>query len=130
MRRRVTIGLVVLAVLVGAGAAVVVLTGKDDGLPHKEVAAYLDAWHRFDSAAMAAVVAPPVPAELAAAVGDMRDDLAVTSATFTPGPLQRANGTVRAPFTADLDLAGLGRWSYPGTLELGKVGGTWKVAWS
>jgi len=130
VRRRVTIGLVVLAVLVGAGAAVVVLTGKDDGLPHKEVAAYLDAWHRFDSAAMAAVVAPPAPAELAATVGDMRDDLGVTTAAFTAGSMQRVNGVVRAPFTADLDLAGLGRWSYPGMLELRKVGGKWKVAWS
>jgi cell division protein FtsI/penicillin-binding protein 2 len=129
VRRRVTIGLLVLAVLVGGGAAAVVLT-REDGLPHREVAAYLDAWRRFDAPAMAALAVPPVPAELAPAVTAMRDDLEVTSASFAPGTLQRTGGIVRAPFTADLDLAGLGRWSYTGSLELRKVSGGWKVAWT
>jgi cell division protein FtsI/penicillin-binding protein 2 len=124
----VTIGLVVLAVLAGAGAVTVVLRRKD-ALPHREVAAYLDAWQHFDTAAMARVVASP-PADFAAIVTGMHDDLDVTAARFTAGALRRVGAGVEAPFTADLDLAGLGRWSYPGMLALRKVGGGWRVAWT
>ena len=129
MRRRVIIGVVVLALLAGGGAVGFVLTRKD-ALPHKEVAAYLDAWRRFDGPAMAALAVPPAPGDLATAVTAMKDDLDVTKAAFTAGPLTRAGAGVRAPFTADLDLAGLGRWSYQGALELRKVSGKWRVAWS
>jgi cell division protein FtsI/penicillin-binding protein 2 len=128
VRRRVTFGVVVLAVLVGSGAGAYVLT-RGDALPRGEVAAYLAAWQRFDTPAMARLVASPPP-ELAAAVTGMRDDLRVATARFTPGPLRRVGGGVQAAFTADLDLTGLGRWSYPGSLQLRRVGGGWKVAWA
>lgn len=129
MNRRVVIGVVVLALLAGGGAAAFVLS-RDDALPHKEVAAYLDAWRRFDGPAMAALAVPPASGDLAPAVAAMKDDLDITTAAFSAGALKRAGAVVRAPFTANLDLAGLGRWSYPGTLELRKVSGKWRVAWS
>ena len=126
--RRVTIGLVVLALAFGGAAAGVVLT-RPDPLPTGVVSAYLDAWQRFDGAAMAGLATAPA-GELEAAVAAMHDDLQVTGAAFARGPLRRAGGVVRAPFTADLDLAGLGRWSYPGVLELRRSAGKWRVAWT
>lgn len=132
MGRRLRIGLVVLvavAVVIAGGVAAVVVT-RSDGLPRAQVTAYLDAWQRFDTAAMAPLVADP-PADFAAAVTGMRDDLQVTSARFTAGQLRKdPGGGATAAFTADLDLAGLGRWSYRGSLTLRKVGGAWRVAWS
>lgn len=128
VRARVTIGLVVLAVLLAAGAATFALT-RDDALPHREVAAYVAAWEQFDGGAMSRLVAAPPPG-LSAAVTGMRDDLQVTSARITAGALHRAGDRVQVPFTADLDLAGLGRWTYQGSLALQKAGGAWKVAWT
>lgn len=129
VRRRVTIGLAVLAVLVGAGVVATIVVTRKDGLPHREVAAYLDAWQRFDAPAMARVVANPPP-DFEATVAAMHDDLQVTSAHFVAGSLRRAGGGVTTLFKADLDLAGLGRWSYAGSLQLRKLSGAWRVAWS
>ena len=127
MGRPVTIGLVVLALLAGAGAATYALT-REDRLPTGQAAAYLAAWQRFDAPAMAALVASPPP-DFEAAITGMHDDLGVTSARFAPGRLRRTGGTVHAPFSADLDLAGLGTWSYQGAVDLRKVGGRWLVTW-
>lgn len=117
------------AAAVVAGGAGYFLLNREPALPTREVAAYLGAWERFDADGMAAVTGAPPP-EMAAAVTGMRDDLRVTSARFERGALRREGDTVVAAYTAELELAGLGAWSYPGTVRLGRVDGEWRVAWS
>ena len=120
MTRRKGTSIVVVVALVGAaaGAGWFFLRPREPRLPTREVSAYLAAWERFDPAAMAAVTAAPPP-EFFTAVPRMKEDLAVTSARFTPGLLQRQGELVVAGFTADLDLAGLGAVELPGHAAAG-----------
>ena len=118
--------LVVVAVLLGVG--VVLVTGGDPGGPTKEVDAYLRAWERFDVAAMARLA--DRPEELGPVLTAMKDDLRVTRARLVAGPQERDGDTARTAFTADLDLAGLGTWSYRGQLELARADGRWRVRWT
>ena len=127
-RRSVAIAAVV-AVLAGAAVAGWFLLRGRTTLPKKEVAAYLSAWERFDVDGMQAMTAAPPP-ELAATVTAMRDDLRITSARFRPGAIRREGEAVVADFTAEVELAGLGAWSYPGNLRLGRTEGQWRVIWS
>ena len=128
VRRPVTIAVVVAIVAAAAGAGWWFLVRSEPDLPRTEVAAYLAAWERFDAAAMAGLTVAPPP-EMEAAVTGMRDDLRISAARFRPGEVRRQGDTANADFTADLDLAGLGQWSYRGTLALSRVEGDWRVAW-
>ena len=119
----------VVAVLGGAAGAGWFLLNRESALPTGEVAAYLEAWERFDADAMQRLSAAPPP-EMAEAVAAMRDDLRVTSARFQRGQLRRQDRGVVAGYAAEVDLAGLGTWTYRGTLDVGRVGGDWRVNWS
>ncbi|MGI8809973.1 MAG: penicillin-binding transpeptidase domain-containing protein [Acidimicrobiales bacterium] len=119
----------VVVVLAGAAVAGWFLLRGGSSLPTREVATYLSAWERFDVEGMRAMAAAPPP-ELDAAVTAMRDDLRITAARFTPGGVRKEGDGVVAAFAAELDLAGLGTWSYPGTMRLARTDGRWLVAWS
>jgi cell division protein FtsI/penicillin-binding protein 2 len=120
---------VVLAVLAGGGAGGIYLLRREPALPSAEVAAYLKAWERFDVPAMSALVDAPPP-ELATAVTSMKDDLHVTAARFHSSHLRGQAGGAVADVAAEVDLAGLGTWSYQDALQLRKVKGKWRVAWT
>ena len=127
-RRLVTIALVV-ALVAGVAGAGWYLLRPEPRLPTRQVSAYLGAWERFDVEAMRAVTAS-APPEMDAAVTGMREDLDVTGARFRHVRVERqGDGSARAEYTAELDLAGLGTWSYRGTLALSRVEGQWRVAW-
>jgi cell division protein FtsI/penicillin-binding protein 2 len=129
-RSRAVIVAVAVALVAGAaGAGWFLLRDKEPALPRREVAAYLSAWERFDVAGMRALIAVPPP-ELDATVTGMREDLEVTAAHFAPGLVRRQGDLVVADFNAELTLAGLGIWSYPGTLALARTAGRWLVQWS
>ena len=125
--RLVTIVVVVAAVAGAAGAGWYLLR-PDPRLPTREVAAYLAAWERFDVEGMRAVSAG-APADMDAAVTGMQEDLGVTGARFRPGRVDRRGDTANAEYTAEVDLAGLGTWTYTGTLTLSRVEREWRVAW-
>ncbi len=118
-----------MTLVAGAAGAGWFLLQREPALPTREVRAYLAAWEHFDAPAMAALTAAPPP-EMEAAIAGMQEDLRVTAARFTPGPLRRQGASVVAGYAAALDLAGLGTWTYPGILELDRVAGKWRVAWS
>ncbi|MBW3645091.1 MAG: hypothetical protein KY441_06250 [Actinobacteria bacterium] len=122
----------VLTVVTAAGVALVLLIGLlvavgklgSAGKPPPEslVAAvaeeYLGAWERQDVPAMRALVAGPAPTFEAFTV-EVAERLQVRAARFRPGaPVVGDDDTATVPFEADLDLAGLGTWSYQGRLEL------------
>ena len=129
MSRRQAVGVAVVVALVAgaAGAGWFFLRG-DDSSPKPEIAAYLSAWERFDVAGMRAVTALPPP-EMDAAVTAMQEDLRVTGARFSPGPIRRGEAVAVGEFTAELDLAGLGTWTYQNRLQLIRGDGKWRVAW-
>ena len=118
------------AVLVAAlsGVGLAVLSGGQPAGPAREIEAFLGAWERFDAPAMAR--GADNAAELEPAVTGMKDDLRVTKARFISGPDERDGDTARAPFTAELELAGLGTWSYTGHLDLARADGRWRVRWT
>lgn len=128
-RRGVAIAVAVAVVAAAAGAGWFLLVDREPALPTREVAAYLEGWQSFDAVAMATVTAA-APAEMTEAVTAMRDDLRVSEARFQRGPLSRQGDTVTAEYTAELELAGLGTWRYPGTLPLTRVDGEWRVTWT
>jgi cell division protein FtsI/penicillin-binding protein 2 len=125
----VAIAVAVAVVAAGAGAGWFFLADREPALPSREVAAYLEAWGAFDAGAMAALTAAP-PAEMAGAVTAMRDDLQVSAARFRPGAITREGDEVLAAYSAEVELAGLGTWTYDGTLDLVREGGKWRVAWA
>jgi cell division protein FtsI/penicillin-binding protein 2 len=127
-RRAVVIG-VVLAVVAGAAGAGWVLLNREPALPSREVAAYLQAWERFDTEAMQLHTAAPPP-EMAEAVTAMREDLRITAARFRRVGLQRDGEGAIAEYAAEVDLAGLGTWNYNGMLELRRLDGKWRLMWS
>lgn len=119
--------------LVGGGAAGMwaSVSSRPPALPGAEVDAYLKAWEGFDVAGMSSLVDRPPP-DLATAVTAMKDDLQVTGARFRRVGVRREPGrdTAVAEIAADVDLAGLGTWAYKNTLELHRVTGKWRVAWT
>lgn len=123
------VGVVVLALL-AAGVVAWRLRGDGrPGLPSAEVAAYLDAWGRFDTAAMAALVSNPADS-FQADHEAMRDRLRVRTATFAgERPVRVDAERATARFRATLGLAGLGEWAYEGTLTLTHRDGRWLVEW-
>ena len=130
MNRRAAVAVAVaVAVVGGAAGAGWFLLNRDPALPTAEVAGYLEAWERFDVEGMQRVTAAP-PTEMAEAVTGMQEDLRVTAARFERGQLRREGDTVVAQYGAELDLAGLGTWSYRGSLPLSRIDGAWRVSWA
>jgi cell division protein FtsI/penicillin-binding protein 2 len=119
---------VLLLVAAGAGAWWLVLRPRGDPAPVAE--AYLDAWERADWAGMQGLVAAP-PADFAAQHRRVLTALGVARPRLTPGPVRQEDDRADAAFTAELDLRGLGRWSYQGSLRLlRRDRRTWRVDWS
>ncbi len=129
MARRWWVGVAVLAAAIALGAAGFTLISDEETTgPARDVDAYLRAWERFDVAAMARLT--DNPGEVGPAVMAMRDDLKVTKARLVAGRHERGGDTARGPFTAELDLAGLGTWSYRGQLDLVRGDGSWRIRWT
>ena len=119
----------VVAVVAGTAGAGWVLLNRKPALPSREVAAYLEAWARFDVDAMQRLTAA-APPEMAEAVTAMRDDLRITAARFQRLGLRREGEAAIAEYAAEVDLAGLGTWTYTSTLEFRRPDGKWRLAWS
>lgn len=129
MARKWWIGAGVLAVVAAlGGVGLAVISGGEPAGPGREIEAYLRAWERFDVSAMARVA--DGAAELGPTVTAMKDDLRVTKARIVSGPQDRDGDAARASYTAELELAGLGTWSYTGQLDLARADGRWRVRWT
>jgi hypothetical protein len=123
---RITI-LALIPILIVAGAGTYLLTrhSKPDTRQADSTAAlraYLSAWSKGDYAGMAAH-ADASAATIAAVDAPIRRNLVVTTASFTPGLLTRDTTGDRgtAPYSAALQLNGLGQWKYSGSLSLTKT---------
>jgi cell division protein FtsI/penicillin-binding protein 2 len=121
-----TVALVV--ALLAAGLAVVTLRRGDPPGPAREVDAYLRAWERFDVAAMGGLT--DSPDAVGPAVTAMKEQLGITAARMTAAVVERDGDTARVPFTAQLELEGLGEWRYDAHLDLARIDGIWRVRWS
>ena len=128
LRRRAVVIAVVVVVVAGAAGAGWVLLNRKPALPSRELAAYLEGWPRFDVAAMQRVTAA-APPEMAEAVTAMRDDLRITAVRLQRVGLRRAGENAVAEYAAQVDLAGLGTWTYDGTLDFRRPDGKWQLAW-
>jgi cell division protein FtsI/penicillin-binding protein 2 len=80
-------------------------------------------------------LAVPPATGLADTVASFRDGLHITSLTTKAGAPVVDGGAATVPFSATVGLAGLGTWSYDGSLSLvlpsdAKDSSAWKVVWS
>ncbi|MFN2504146.1 MAG: penicillin-binding transpeptidase domain-containing protein [Acidimicrobiales bacterium] len=117
------------AVGVSALSALILIQRADKPAPPtQEVAAFLAAWERFDVATLGPLV--DRPDEAGPAIVAMRDQLSVSGARLAPGSVTREGETAEAGFRAELDVAGLGTWSYGGRIRLARSGDRWLVTWS
>ncbi|HET8620713.1 MAG TPA: NTF2-like N-terminal transpeptidase domain-containing protein, partial [Acidimicrobiales bacterium] len=124
--------LALLAGVVVMGAAVYgifVLMREDTSDPRPGAEAYLAAWSEGDWDAMADRVIDP-PREFADTHQAVVDDLQVAEATYELDSIDRGGDTAVARYHAALQLTGLGRWDYDGTLTLDRRDGEWLVDWS
>jgi cell division protein FtsI/penicillin-binding protein 2 len=96
----------------------------------RTVAGYLGAWGRGDWAAMQRLVVAPAPGSFEDDNKQLFDALRVADATYTPGEISENDSSATVPFTARLELTGLGAWAYRGTLDLARTGETWRVRWT
>ncbi|HET7719265.1 MAG TPA: penicillin-binding transpeptidase domain-containing protein [Acidimicrobiales bacterium] len=129
LRRRAVVIAVVAVVVAGAAGAGWILLNRKPALPSGEVAAYLDAWERFDVEAMQRLTDAPPP-EMDETVSAMRDDLRITAARLQRTGLRRQGEGAIASYAAEVDVAGLGAWTYTGTLEFRRLDGKWRLVWS
>jgi cell division protein FtsI/penicillin-binding protein 2 len=124
-----------LALLIGVvvlGAAVYgifVLMRDDTSDAAPDARAYLTDWSEGDWDAMAARVVDP-PASFADDHQAVVDNLEVTEASYELDSVDTGGETAVARFHAALELGGLGRWDYDGTLALERTDGEWLVDWS
>ncbi|MCL4292798.1 MAG: penicillin-binding protein [Acidimicrobiia bacterium] len=125
--------LAVLALVGGLGVAVVLRSGvisstrKDT--PESVTDDFLEAWEKGDWTAMRALAADPPP-EMVPTLQAMMKDLDVGDASFRRGAAVPASPGRDVEFRARLDLRGLGRFSYTGSLHLVPHGDGWAVAWT
>ena len=92
-------------------------------------ASYLAAWVAQDWLAMESTVAD-APEDFISAHETWQRGLRIASIGLDARPpFQLAEG-LSVPFDAQLELFGLGEWSYQGTLRLVDRNGEWKVDWS
>ncbi|MGH9279563.1 MAG: penicillin-binding transpeptidase domain-containing protein [Acidimicrobiales bacterium] len=127
-KRWIGVGLGAAAVLALVAVGLVAIVRREPPGPGPEVARYLQAWERFDVDAMAAVV--DQPDGLAGTVGAMKEQLEITGARVTAGAIERDGDTARVPYTAEIDLARAGTWTYGGQVDLLRHDGRWRVQWS
>jgi cell division protein FtsI/penicillin-binding protein 2 len=126
-RRTPIVLVVVLALALAAGAGAFVLLRPK---PARDVAAaWLADWQRGDYPAMQKLLAQPAN-DLAGTYATATRGLGVASAAYQLGSVPEDGGKATAPFTATLQLRGVGRWSYQGSLALTKKGRDWHVAWT
>ena len=78
---------------------------------------YLGAWGRGDLTAMTLLLAA-TPPEFGTYHEQIAERLHIDAARFRAGPPQVSGEAAVVPFEADLDLVGLGTWTYDGRLEL------------
>jgi cell division protein FtsI/penicillin-binding protein 2 len=96
----------------------------------RTAARYLTAWDEADWDAMERLVVPPVPETFQSVHQQMFKALKVADARYTAGEISEEGSSASVPFTARLELTGLGVWSYRGSLELAGTGERWRVRWS
>ena len=120
--------LALIPVLIVAGGGTYLLTrhtARDTRQADSEAAlrSYLADWTKADYAGMA-THADVAATTIRAVDAPIRHNLVVSVATYTPGVVTRDVKTgdiATAPYTAELTLAGLGRWQYGGSLTLNKT---------
>ena len=115
---------VLLAGIVAASVAAVLVSCSSGSSARPPVERFLGAWSKGDAAAAAALTDNPAAAQ--AALQGWRSSLDIGAAKLA---LKSASDT-KATFAADVDLNGLGRWRYAGSLAIRKVNGKVTVAWS
>jgi hypothetical protein len=111
--------LVAVVALVGGGT-IALLSKKSDSRTAKAndaLDAYLSAWSKADYAGMAEHANVPAT-RLQSVLAPIRASLKVEKQTYKAGALTRQADTATVPFTAALELTGLGAWGYDGTLAL------------
>jgi cell division protein FtsI/penicillin-binding protein 2 len=126
-----------LVVLVGAVMlaaavfAIFALMREDTTDPTPDARAYLAAWQDRDWGAMEAKVVDP-PASFADDHEAVIENLGVSDATYELDSVDTGGDAAVARFEATLQLAGLGEWSYDGTLSMvpDDEGDGWLVEWS
>jgi cell division protein FtsI/penicillin-binding protein 2 len=96
----------------------------------RTVSQYLGAWGRGDWEAMQRLVAAPAPEDFASIHDQMFAGLHVGRARYEPGPIEEQGSSAMVPFTAGLEVTGLGTWTYRGTLRLARTGERWRVDWT
>jgi cell division protein FtsI/penicillin-binding protein 2 len=131
MSRRRWLVIVVAAVVVLASAVIVwkVAAGGDTSPTRKEADAFLDAWGRGDSAAMAGYLDAP-PTDLAARVGTLARAAPRTTIALHATAVSGQSATAAtASYHARADVAGFGPFEWDGQLPLTKIGGQWRVHW-
>jgi cell division protein FtsI/penicillin-binding protein 2 len=129
--------LVALVGVVALGAAVYAifaLMRDDTTSPTASVEAYLEAWAEGDFAAMEQKVVDP-PDSFVADHHALVDELQVSEASYALDSVDTGGGTGVARYTATLELAGLGEWSYDGALTIVEAPDDseedgWLVEWS
>jgi cell division protein FtsI/penicillin-binding protein 2 len=115
-------------VVVSALLAAALLAGCSSGPDASPVArSFLSDWAAGRLGAASRLTTSPAAAETALAHADSALD--ITRARLELSSTTTASGTATGSFLARLDLAGLGRWTYRGTLRLVQVNGRWRVAW-
>ncbi len=109
------------AALVVAVLAAALVAGSEDGggrpSPMPVARAYLRAWEAGDLATMAELVREPHD-DLATRHAAVAEALGVRSIQLEPGRVVVTGDRAEVAFTAHLDLAGLGPWTYDGRLPL------------
>ena len=100
---------------------VVLLTRSHSTLPRRQVSAFLTAWSRGDTTAMAALIDAPPP-DLAARAGSLTKSASGATASYTITRLTRS----RAGYHAHVVLPGFGALDWDGSFGL--VGG--RVHWA
>ena len=115
---------VLLAGIVAASVAAVLVSCSSGSSARPTVERFLGAWSKGDAAAAAALTDNPAAAQ--AALQGWRSSLDIGAAKLA----LKSAGDTKATFAADVDLNGLGRWRYAGSLAIRKVNGKVTVSWS
>ncbi|HEX6568752.1 MAG TPA: penicillin-binding transpeptidase domain-containing protein [Acidimicrobiales bacterium] len=119
-------------VLLGAAIyAIYALMRDHTASPTASVEAYLDAWSAGDYPAMEALVVDP-PSSFDDDYEAVIDDLEVTGAEYELTSVDTGGSTGIARYTATVELASIGEWTYDGTLSIVEddEGDGWLVEWS
>lgn len=128
----------VLVVLLVVGAVVGLLTyqanqraaaRRSQAQAEATVRGFLAAWQRSDAATMAGYATPQTAGYVTTEIPRLRKELQIAQASYTPGPVSSTKEP-GAPFTGRVVVQGLGTWTTASRLDLSKVHGVWKVAFT